>query len=149
MPIYEYRCNHCGNELEAIQKLSESPLTFCPACETDGLKKKISAAVFRLKGGGWYETDFKSDKKKNVAGDDDGGSKEKDNGQDKAQQQANRIPVRKSPQKTGRLKSGPRTSLAAIRSRAPPGQRRRSSWNAGHRTMVEAVLPCVVITAEN
>ena len=88
MPIYEYRCNHCGNELEAIQKLSDSLLTFCPACETDGLKKKISAAVFRLRGGGWYETDFKSDKKKNVAGDDDGGSKEKDNGQDKAQQQA-------------------------------------------------------------
>ncbi len=88
MPIYEYRCNHCGNELEAIQKLSESPLTFCPACETDGLKKRISAAVFRLRGGGWYETDFKSDKKKNVAGDDDGASKETDNGKDKAQQQA-------------------------------------------------------------
>ena len=87
MPIYEYRCNQCGHELEAIQKLSEAPLTFCPACETEGLKKKISAAVFRLRGSGWYETDFKSDKKKNVAGDDDGGAKEKENGKDKAGQQ--------------------------------------------------------------
>ena len=80
MPIYEYRCNQCGYEMEAIQKLSESPLTSCPVCATESLKKKISAAVFRLKGRGWYETDFKSgDRKRNVAGDDDGGSKEKDN----------------------------------------------------------------------
>ena len=98
MPIYEYRCNHCGHELETIQKISESPLTFCPACETEGLKKKISAAVFRLRGSGWYETDFKSDNKKNVAGDDDGGAKEggakeggakeKENGKGKAGQGA-------------------------------------------------------------
>lgn len=80
MPIYEYRCNECGHELEAIQKLSEAPLTFCPACQTDGLKKKISAAVFRLRGSGWYETDFKSDGKKNVASDDERGSPAKDNG---------------------------------------------------------------------
>lgn len=92
MPIYEYRCNHCGHELEAIQKISEAPLTLCPACGSDGLKKKISAAVFRLKGKGWYETDFKSDRKRNVAGDDDsakkeGATKEKENGKDRAQQQ--------------------------------------------------------------
>ena len=72
MPIYEYRCGRCGHELEAIQKLDEAPLTTCPACATEGLKKKISAAVFRLRGSGWYETDFKSEKKKNVAGDDAG-----------------------------------------------------------------------------
>ena len=98
MPIYEYRCNHCGHELEAIQKLSEAPLTFCPACETEGLKKRISAAVFRLRGSGWYETDFKSDNKKNVAGDDsakddsvkkeDSGGKAKQNGKDKTGQEA-------------------------------------------------------------
>lgn len=97
MPIYEYRCNHCGHELETIQKLSESPLTFCPACETEGLKKKISAAVFRLRGSGWYETDFKSDNKKNVAGDDSGedsaekkdsAGKAKQNGKDKTGQEA-------------------------------------------------------------
>ena len=80
MPIYEYRCDHCGHELETIQKVNEAPLKHCPACATEGLRKKISAAVFRLKGGGWYETDFKSDKKKNVAGDDNGGDKGTDNG---------------------------------------------------------------------
>ena len=67
MPIYEYRCDNCGHELEAFQKLSEDPLRKCPECQTESLIKKISAAGFRLKGGGWYETDFKSGKKKNVS----------------------------------------------------------------------------------
>lgn len=69
MPIYEYVCDQCGHEFEAIQKISEDPLKTCPQCKQDSLRKKISAAGFRLKGGGWYETDFKSGKKKNVAGD--------------------------------------------------------------------------------
>ncbi len=68
MPIYEYRCDNCGHELEAMQKLSEDPLKTCPNCNKDRLIKRISAAGFRLKGGGWYETDFKSGKKKNVSG---------------------------------------------------------------------------------
>ena len=67
MPIYEYQCQSCGNEHEAIQKMSADPLVVCPACSEPELKKKISAAGFRLKGGGWYETDFKSGSKKNVA----------------------------------------------------------------------------------
>ena len=70
MPIYEYRCENCGHELEAVQKLSEAPLVTCPKCEKDSLKKRISAAGFRLKGAGWYETDFKSGKKKNVSGNE-------------------------------------------------------------------------------
>ncbi len=70
MPIYEYRCDNCGHEFETIQKVSEDPLKTCPACAEDGLRKKISAAGFRLKGGGWYETDFKKGSKKNVAGAD-------------------------------------------------------------------------------
>ena len=69
MPIYEYQCQTCGHEHEALQKISEPPLTECPACKKPDLTKKISAAGFRLKGGGWYETDFKSGSKKNVAGD--------------------------------------------------------------------------------
>ena len=70
MPIYEYQCKACGHELEVIQKISEEPLKFCPECGQAELSKLISAAGFRLKGGGWYETDFKSgDKKKNLAGD--------------------------------------------------------------------------------
>ena len=70
MPIYEYQCKACHHELEVIQKLSEEPLKFCPECGKPELSKLVSAAGFRLKGGGWYETDFKSgDKKKNIAGD--------------------------------------------------------------------------------
>ncbi len=69
MPIYEYQCQSCRHELEALQRLSDDPLRDCPACGTPGLHKKISAAGFRLKGGGWYETDFKSGSKKNLAGD--------------------------------------------------------------------------------
>ncbi|QWF71515.1 zinc ribbon domain-containing protein [Methylomonas paludis] len=69
MPIYEYQCNACGHVHEALQKLGAEPLVICPACDAAELKKKISAAGFRLKGAGWYETDFKSGTKKNVAGD--------------------------------------------------------------------------------
>lgn len=69
MPIYEYQCESCGHALEALQKLSDAPLTQCPECNQSTLKKQISAAGFRLSGGGWYETDFKSGKKKNLAGD--------------------------------------------------------------------------------
>ncbi len=74
MPIYEYRCEHCGHEMEALQKISDAPLVDCPACGQASLKKLISAAGFRLKGGGWYETDFKSSGRRNLAGDSDGKS---------------------------------------------------------------------------
>jgi len=67
MPIYEYRCAECGHEMEKLQKISDAPLTDCPACGKPALQKLVSAAGFRLKGGGWYETDFKSGKKKNIA----------------------------------------------------------------------------------
>lgn len=70
MPIYEYQCRECGTRLEKIQRIADPPLTDCPSCESDGLVKLVSAASFRLKGGGWYETDFKKDGKRNLAGDD-------------------------------------------------------------------------------
>jgi putative FmdB family regulatory protein len=66
MPIYEYRCDECGHEMEALQKMSDPALSECPECKQERLKKVISAAGFRLKGAGWYETDFKSGSKKNV-----------------------------------------------------------------------------------
>jgi len=65
MPIYEYQCESCDHRLEKIQKMADDPLKDCPACETPSLKKLVSAAAFRLKGGGWYETDFKTGSKKN------------------------------------------------------------------------------------
>ena len=67
MPIYEYQCEGCAHQFETIQKVSEPLLTQCPECGDDSLKKLVSAAAFRLKGSGWYETDFKSGTKKNVA----------------------------------------------------------------------------------
>ncbi len=62
MPIYEYRCSSCGHELEALQKMSDEPLSDCPRCSKPALKKQMSASAFRLKGSGWYETDFKDKK---------------------------------------------------------------------------------------
>jgi putative FmdB family regulatory protein len=69
MPFYEYQCNSCGHTLEAMQKITDAPLKKCPHCGKPQLQKLMSAPVFRLKGGGWYETDFKSDQdnKRNLA----------------------------------------------------------------------------------
>lgn len=67
MPIYEYVCNECGHQLEALQKMSDAPLLECPDCDKEALKKKISAPGFRLSGSGWYETDFKSNNQKNLS----------------------------------------------------------------------------------
>ena len=66
MPIYEYGCTDCGFELEKLQKLNDPPLLDCPSCNKAALRKKVSAAGFRLKGSGWYETDFKKGNKKNL-----------------------------------------------------------------------------------
>ena len=62
MPFYEYQCKSCGHELEAMQKVSDPLLKKCPHCGKSQLTRLMSAPVFRLKGGGWYETDFKGDK---------------------------------------------------------------------------------------
>ena len=74
MPIYEYQCQACEHELEKLQKLSDAPLSVCPRCGEAALRKKVSAAGFRLKGGGWYETDFKSGGRQNIAGETAAGS---------------------------------------------------------------------------
>ena len=70
MPIYEYQCVSCGHELEKLQRISEAPLTDCPDCGESKLQRLVSAAGFRLKGSGWYETDFKKGKQKNLHGAD-------------------------------------------------------------------------------
>ncbi|MEK7259647.1 MAG: zinc ribbon domain-containing protein [Pseudomonadota bacterium] len=64
MPIYEYQCGECGHRLEALQKISDTPLKDCPHCRKAGLVRLVSASSFRLKGGGWYETDFKTGAKR-------------------------------------------------------------------------------------
>ncbi|MCZ8130616.1 MAG: zinc ribbon domain-containing protein [Steroidobacteraceae bacterium] len=76
MPFYEYQCRACGAHHEVLQKISDPPLRKCPSCGQFKLQKLVSAPVFRLKGGGWYETDFKSDQetRRNLVGDDKGQS---------------------------------------------------------------------------
>ncbi len=66
MPIYEYACKNCDHTLDALQKMSDDPLVDCPKCGAPALRKMLSAPRFRLKGAGWYETDFKKDNQRNV-----------------------------------------------------------------------------------
>lgn len=72
MPFYEYECSHCRYYAEVMQKITDRPLKKCPSCGRNTFKKLLSAPVFRLKGSGWYETDFKSDaeNKRNLAAAD-------------------------------------------------------------------------------
>ncbi len=70
MPIYAYACKSCEHQLEALQKISEAPLVECPECGEPALKRLLSAPRFRLKGSGWYETDFKKDNQRNLAASD-------------------------------------------------------------------------------
>lgn len=69
MPIYAYRCSSCGHAKDVLQKLSDAPLTTCPACGAEAFAKQVTAAGFQLKGSGWYATDFKG------GGSSSGGSK--------------------------------------------------------------------------
>jgi putative FmdB family regulatory protein len=77
MPFYEYQCQACGAQTEVMQKISDAPLKKCPECGKSRLVKLVSAPVFRLKGGGWYETDFKTDKdnKRNLVESEKGEAK--------------------------------------------------------------------------
>ncbi|MEH6650127.1 MAG: zinc ribbon domain-containing protein [Motiliproteus sp.] len=71
MPIYGYQCAECSHEFEALQKISDKSLTDCPACSKSALSKLVTAPGFRLSGNGWYETDFKTGNKKNLAAGSD------------------------------------------------------------------------------
>ena len=76
MPIYEYKCSKCEHQFEIIQRFSENPVESCPACNRKAVKKLVSAPSFRLKGAGWYETDFKTGSKKNIVDTKDEKSKQ-------------------------------------------------------------------------
>jgi putative FmdB family regulatory protein len=81
MPIYEYACQNCDHTLDALQKISDDPLFECPECGKPQLKRLISAPRFRLKGKGWYETDFKKDNQRNLSkGEGDGASADSKSG---------------------------------------------------------------------
>ena len=80
MPIYEYQCQACGHKLEKLHRMNDELLTDCPKCEKSSLSKLVSAAAFRLKGNGWYETDFKTGSKKNVFEDSSSSTSEDSGG---------------------------------------------------------------------
>lgn len=140
MPIYEYRCADCGHELEAMQKLSEAPLTDCPACQAGRLRKRISPVAFRLKGSGWYETDFKTGDKKNVS---DSGAGEKSNGDDKAPATSNG--EAKTDSATGETKSKPRETGGAEKAASgdPKAANGKSAATATAATAATAKSPAV------
>ncbi len=119
MPIYEYQCEACDHKMEKLQKLSDEPLKVCPICDEPTLNKLVSAAAFRLKGGGWYETDFKTGKKKNVAGDNPnsaGSSESSGSGSDtssKSSSSSDKSTGASSGTSTGTSSSKPSTPAAA------------------------------------
>jgi len=84
VPIYEYQCDHCEHKMEAIQKMSDKPLKDCPECKQETLRKLVSAAAFKLKGDGWYETDFKDQKPKKKDAPEKEGRGKGDKGKDKS-----------------------------------------------------------------
>jgi putative FmdB family regulatory protein len=110
MPIYEYACKKCEHLFDVLQKMSDDPLTYCPECGAPELRKLISAPSFRLKGGGWYETDFKTGDKRNLAGEaaksaaDDKGDKADKSG--KADKSATAEKSEKKAEKPAAVKSG-------------------------------------------
>ncbi len=101
MPFYEYQCKACGAEVEVLQKITDAPLKKCPECGKNQLAKLVSAPVFRLKGGGWYETDFKTDKdnKRNLVDSDKGEAKSDDKPEAKADAKADAKPEAKAESK--------------------------------------------------
>ncbi len=115
MPIYEYKCQSCENELEKLQRLSDPPLTDCPACDEPALRRLISAAGFRLKGAGWYETDFKQGSKRNLHDSSD--SKSSDSGDSKSSGTKAAAPDAKTPAKSSEA-SKPASSTAGTKSDA-------------------------------
>ena len=104
MPIYEYACKSCGHTLDALQKINDEPLVECPACGASALKRLISAPRFRLKGDGWYETDFKKDNQRNLAkgdGEPEKKSANKDTKSDSKSADTSSKTTKSSDKKTG------------------------------------------------
>ncbi len=124
MPFYEYECPNCGYHDEVLQKITDKPLKKCPSCGKNGLKKLMSAPVFRLKGSGWYETDFKSDKenKRNLAGPDKEETKSEDKKPDTKAEAA-------KPDK-GEKSDGAKPSPVKTRSSRKPAAKRKPARKA-------------------
>ncbi len=112
MPIYGYACENCDNRLDALQKIADDPLVDCPECGEPQLKRQLSAPRFRLKGKGWYETDFKKDNQRNLAGEQDAAKPDK-KADDKADKKTD-----KKPDKISETKSTSKSSSKSSDSKA-------------------------------
>ena len=112
MPIYGYACKNCDHQFDALQKIADDLLVDCPACDEPLLKRQLSAPRFRLKGKGWYETDFKKDNQRNLAGDTDPAKADK-----KTDEKADKKADKKSEAKST-VKSTSESSSSSSRSKA-------------------------------
>jgi putative FmdB family regulatory protein len=127
MPFYEYQCKSCGHELEAMQKVSDAPLKKCPHCGKSQLTRLMSAPVFRLKGGGWYETDFKDkDNQRNVADRPEDSSKDKSADSKPADDKASESKTADTKTDTATKESSPSKEKAADK----PGEKASGSVGA-------------------
>ena len=140
MPFYEYQCTNCGHSLEAMQKVSDPPLKKCPHCGKPQLQKLMSAPVFRLKGGGWYETDFKSDQdqKRNLADRPEADAPKEDK-KDKAETTAKEGAAEAAKPDKGADKAPaaePAKAPAAAASTASAGSSRRSTGSGASKAHV-------------
>ncbi len=119
MPIYGYACKSCDHQFDALQKMADDVLVDCPACDEPQLKRQLSAPRFRLKGKGWYETDFKKDNQRNLAGDTDT-SKSDTKDDKKSDKKADKKTDKKSEAKT-KSKSTSESSSSSSGSKASTG----------------------------
>jgi putative FmdB family regulatory protein len=112
MPIYEYSCESCNHKLEKLQRLGDPALTDCPECGKSALRRLVSAPGFRLKGGGWYETDFKQSNQRNLAESDSSPSAGKTNGEDSTPAPAAPAAAAKSAEPATKTSTGSATDAA-------------------------------------
>lgn len=128
MPFYEYQCRACGAEVEVLQKISDAPLKKCPQCGRNQLSKLVSAPVFRLKGGGWYETDFKTDKdnKRNLVETE----KAEGKSEDKPAEKADKTEAKAEPKPEGKAeakpepKKEPKAAARPVKAKKPVARRK-------------------------
>jgi len=126
MPFYEYQCSACGHHHEELQKVTDRPMRKCPACGRTTLRRLVSAPVFRLKGSGWYETDFKADKemKRNLAGErETPADKEKEKVEKPKEEKVESKPPETKAASEPPAKAEPKKPKTAVR---PPKLRRRA-----------------------
>ena len=127
MPFYEYECAKCGHHEEVLQAINDKPLTKCSNCGKNALKKLVSAPLFRLKGSGWYETDFKSDKekKRNLVGADKEEPKAESKSETKADAKVDAKTDSKPAEKSGSAKPAPVKTAAKSKAKAKPARKGR------------------------